>query len=718
MRILGYTLLTLICLLIGAVTFLVVAAPVDLVRSQLVAAVERSTGRTLEIRGETSLSFFPVLGVSVEDVVLSAPPGMNASGPFAEIAQVTVAMPVRALLQQRVDVEQFILDRPVIRLETDRAGRTSYDFSSPAKAESTTDQTSGGDLPSELQDFARNSSGSTQSSSDLRGLLQRVTLGDVRINQGTVIYSAASAGGAAPKLERIDDLSVVIQMSALDAPLEIDGSARVRNGAVPFYLRVASLGALIDGLATTAELKTGVPGTTVAFDGKVTVPPTDTGAWNVDGALDITAAETSRTMAWAQPDSADQNTSSALGKASARGTLKASAKRIKLEAATFALADQSARGSLGVTLGGKRPMVEGVLAFGTLDPTRLLGGKPTAASGAEASASETASDGQWSDAPIDVSSLTAVDARVAITAEKIRYEKYDLGPSRLRASLAAGRLQIDAAPVSLFGGSATAQIVVIPNGSSSAGLAFALAGKAENISALPILKAAADFDYLSGAMQTQVDLRSRGRSMRALMQGLQGTARFAFADGAVEGYNVAKILRGVQQGQFSDFDRVEGAKTDFSALSGSARITQGVAQNEDLSLIGPLVRASGRGKVDIGRKQLDYRLSPQLVATLEGQGGGAASGFGVPISIKGPWSSPAIAPDLDGLLNDPTAAAKTIEGAVRNVRSAIKSKKVGDLVESVLGGGQNAGQNGTKQPGNRDAENGLGGLLGDFLKQQ
>ena len=60
---------------------------------------------------------------------------------------------------------------------------------------------------------------------------------------------------------------------------------------------------------------------------------------------------------------------------------------------------------------------------------------------------------------------------------------------------------------------------------------------------------------------------------------------------------------------------------------------------------------------DLPGQTLKFRVDPQLVASLEGQGGKTdLQGLGVPIMIAGPWATPSIYPDIEGILNDPAAA--------------------------------------------------------------
>jgi AsmA protein len=97
--------------------------------------------------------------------------------------------------------------------------------------------------------------------------------------------------------------------------------------------------------------------------------------------------------------------------------------------------------------------------------------------------------------------------------------------------------------------------------------------------------------------------------------------------------------------------------TDLTELSARFQIQDGRAQTTNLRLLGPLVRVTGSGAIDLNTKTLQFKLDPKLVASLEGQGGAADPlGFGVPVNIEGSWSDPHIYPDVAGILSDPDGA--------------------------------------------------------------
>jgi AsmA protein len=119
-----------------------------------------------------------------------------------------------------------------------------------------------------------------------------------------------------------------------------------------------------------------------------------------------------------------------------------------------------------------------------------------------------------------------------------------------------------------------------------------------------------------------------------------------------------------------------GDSTDFSRLTGTYTIDNGVLTNNDLVLVGPLIRASGAGTVDIGQRTIAYRLEPTIVGTLQGQGAsGDAKGLTLPFRIEGSWDNLRTIPEFGDLLSNPNQTVNEL----KNVG--------GGLLNSIFGGG-------------------------------
>ena len=94
---------------------------------------------------------------------------------------------------------------------------------------------------------------------------------------------------------------------------------------------------------------------------------------------------------------------------------------------------------------------------------------------------------------------------------------------------------------------------------------------------------------------------------------------------------------GAEQGS-SAADKTQ--KTDFSEMSASFTIKNGVAHNEDLDVKSPLFRIGGAGDIDVGNSKLNYVTKASVVATTKGQGGDDLSslrGVTVPVRVSGPF---------------------------------------------------------------------------------
>jgi hypothetical protein len=314
--------------------------------------------------------------------------------------------------------------------------------------------------------------------------------------------------------------------------------------------------------------------------------------------------------------------------------------------------------------------------------------------------------------------LRAVDAQVAIRAESVDLGDIEIGRSDIDARLHNGRLDLKIDRVDAYGGGMSGTITLLAGQEAQLSTDLTISA----VQLLPLLSALADFDSLEGLGAFRIKLDGHGGSMDALMRSLNGTGRLELTDGAILGLNLAAMVRNLTGGR-------GGMKnTDFSAVTGSFDITNGVLHNTDFSFLGPLIRVIGSGTVDIGGQAQNFRLEPTAVANLAGQGGvlGEAGLSVFPILITGTWSNPSIRPDLTavitGFLSDPDKMIDTVTGLIGG---ADPSQAVGSLLGTITGGDGESGSGealvqmlgGVLGGGSDDGEAGnqsglLGGLLG------
>ncbi len=289
-------------------------------------------------------------------------------------------------------------------------------------------------------------------------------------------------------------------------------------------------------------------------------------------------------------------------------------------------------------LAGAVPHIKASARFDSLDLNQLLAADKPASS---ATGTTTPTAAEPADTPIELDGLKAVNGEFALGAGALVFRQYKVADAKLAATLDDGRLSISNLSGRAWGGSFAG------SGSADANkqrVAAKLDAKGVNVNAL--LKDVADKDLLEGTGNVAADLDSSGATVGALRSNLAGTAAMQLRDGAIKGINLARSLRQAKAALSIKQDAVvqarETEKTDFSEMSVSARIANGVAQSDDLDIKSPFLRIGGEGRFDIGRGRIDYEARATVIASSAGQGGAeleALRGVTVPVALSGPFEA-------------------------------------------------------------------------------
>jgi AsmA protein len=261
----------------------------------------------------------------------------------------------------------------------------------------------------------------------------------------------------------------------------------------------------------------------------------------------------------------------------------------------------------------------------------------------------------WSEVPIKLDGLNYVDADFQISAAALNVGALKLAPVKVEGTLASGIVRMTLSEMGLYDGKAAVGLAL---DASIPSPIYALRADLRGVRALPLLTSAADFTWLDGKMQAQLDVRTSGRNQREMVANLSGTTNVDFLDGQIRGINVAQMIRNLTSSTLSGWQENGQQNTDLTELHANFRIENGKAATSDLRLAGPLVRITGAGSTDLNAKSLSFRLEPKLVMTTQGQGSSVTDpiGLGVPVVMEGTWASPRIYPDMAGILDNPDAA--------------------------------------------------------------
>lgn len=361
----------------------------------------------------------------------------------------------------------------------------------------------------------------------------------------------------------------------------------------------------------------------------------------------------------------------------------------KASAATSSWSLNGALNDQSLTVTGKadlsRPVanVDVQARFTALDMTRFVKPAPAASAGTPGARGTEGPAGtpDAADPAVDLSGLKAIDGRFSVRAGSLTWPPYQVTDLTLDATLAGGTLRVSQLAGRAWGGrfeaQGTAQAAASPKDQRAA---IKLDASGVDIAAL--LKDVARFERLEGRGRVSANLATRGGSVGQFKQQLGGTAAFELRDGAVRGINLAKTLRQWRAAVSQKKDAVQASsaeeKTDFSEISASFQVQDGVARNRDLVAKSPFLRVGGEGSIDIGRGRIDYLAQATVTGAPEGQDGAdlaALKGVTVPVELKGPLTA------VDYRIEWAAVAADLLRGQAKEALDA----KAGKLLDKLVG---------------------------------
>lgn len=311
--------------------------------------------------------------------------------------------------------------------------------------------------------------------------------------------------------------------------------------------------------------------------------------------------------------------------------LKADGQQLQLNSLAAKVDDSQINASIGIRQ-FNNPVYNFNVAIDKLDADRYL-----------TKGSNTKSAG---DTPLDLSALKKLnasgEAKIGwLKLANVKTENVDIG---LKAENGVATLSPFSA--NLYQGSMSGLLKV--DARATPNIAFKQTMK--NISVGPLLVDAINNDMLSGNGTLNVDVTTQGSTVSALKKALQGNAALNLANGALKGVDIAGSIRELKNKVnilgTKEANADKSKKTDFSELTATFVIKNGVAHNDDLAMKAPILRLAkgdSRGDIDIGSEKINYIAKPTIVKSLKGQGGAdldSLAGIAIPVKISGTFSDP------------------------------------------------------------------------------
>lgn len=625
----------LLALLIAVLAFVVATFNPNNYKPELVKLVREQTGRTLSIPGDIRLTLFPRIGADLGRLSLSE---RGQEQVFAAAQQVQVSVALLPLLSRQVVVDRVQVDGLSVRLLRDRQGHFNFDDLLPkGEAAEATPK-----VPPQAS-----------------AAVPALDIGGIALSNASIDYRDEAAHRQL-NVTRLNFSTGPVadgKKSPLDLSAEITGEhphLALRFGAKgSFTPTLAQQKLLLEGLTATVQ------GAALEFKDlqiKLATPALEASPQALDAAgltLDARLAQGRQALSLKiatalQGDLSTQryelnhlNLEASLPSPAggalalkARGQAVADLAR---ESARLGLDGQLDSTTLALKAGVQnfaRPALDFDLALGELDADRYL---PMS----EKTATPTAAAKTGPEAVIDLTPLRALNVRGALKIAGLKIMNVKARDIRLQLRVADGKAELNPLAAALYGGGVNGTL------SASAGAPQRLAAKLDlrGIEIGPLMKDALDQQPVDGRGNVIVNVNTSGNTVTQFKRGLNGAIGMQLQDGAVNGINIAGALRdtkarlsgGTQEGKTGTQQ-----KTDFTELSASFKINNGVAHNDDLSAKTPLLRLGGNGDIYLAEDRLDYTVKATVVPTLQGQGGPELEqlkGLTIPVRLSGPYTA-------------------------------------------------------------------------------
>lgn len=673
----------------------------DAVRDRVAARVKEQTGRDLKVSGGTSLLFLPNPRIVITDASLTDPSGRPGAADIS-IGRLELDLNFAELLSRQLDAEQMRLVQPVltVHLGNDTPGRQgNLDPQRPERHASLPPRFIAADLGG--------------------GELHDLRLNDVRIEDGTIriLYDAQGTE------RRVEHLNAQFSLPHVTDPLTAKGKLEWKGTPVDFDLTLATPADLRNGRQAKLDLGLSTDAVSGKFAGTVATRPDFT----AEGELSAKSQSVPSLVSWLR---AKSNALQSLGQGELTSHVSWKTGEVSFSQARFSLAHGTGEGQAVLTLKAPRPYLRAALAIDQLDLDPLLPAKPERpepgadkeASGQPSAPAEPApqTGSRWftkpadsgvpahapqpnpaatppsreqrssadaqvpPSAPVAVFAPAAFDADVNLNVRETKLAGLTIGASAVSVGMRDGVLNATLGSMQLYGGQGQGKLSI--DGSKPVPT-FATELTLNGVQAAPLLADAANFKLLSGNANLSISLSGAGSSMSEVRTSVAGNANLSLSGGAIEGIDLTALIKSVGSGEMPTMEQSQGAKTEFSDLSGTFTIASGLARTTDLEMTSPLLKVTAKGTVDTIIGDINLLAEPQIVAGPQGKGGANdLAGLSIPLRIEGPLAHPSVRPELKGLFANPEQASKAVNQIGAVLQKKFKGKPVGEAIGKLLGG--------------------------------
>ena len=329
---------------------------------------------------------------------------------------------------------------------------------------------------------------------------------------------------------------------------------------------------------------------------------------------------------------------------------------------------------------------------------------PPKAEGEAAPAASTTTGGTAEALPMDA--LRKLNAKGSLNIGSLIISNAKLKNVKLGLDANGGKIKLNPLSANLYKGSYNGAVNLDATGSQPAiNASSALNG----VQVAPLLTDLTGKSKIDGTLIGNIKINAVGGDANAIKKTLNGTTDLKFTNGALLGVNIAKVIR---EGKAKLTGQTlppsdEPVKTDFSELSATTVIKNGLVSNQDFLMKSPFLRVTGNGNANLVSEVVDYNVVTKVTGSGQGQGGedlADLQGIDIPVKVSGTFSNMKYRPDLGGVMKAKAQQEVDKQKDKLKEKASEKLEKIlpgglGDL----LGGGKEKAAEGTAAPAEQQA---------------
>ncbi|EGQ9137251.1 MULTISPECIES: AsmA family protein [Vibrio] len=656
----------------------------------IVEQAQKQTGLELVIEGDISWQFFPSIGFELGHTELRNPQGFSKPNLF-KVDTVGVDISVMPLFSQQLEIGNVTLDGAEFYIETKKGGSKNIDALTKAQTQQAEQE----------NNAAPTQNGETQTS----GSDWSINLAGVTVSNGSLEMQDKQAGS----YTKLYDISLNLSEFAFDNWTTADFGVKGEMNDQKFTAKGQADFKLEKGLANYALKNINFDATYSDPANKIESATIGLDTFEFDKVNNLTyaikgdAGGMKLDMQGAGQLSVDKAISKVqLDKLTLKSTFEGDAlpqSPMKVDMVSdlsfdltknhlsFVLEKLTANaialdGKADVAL-GDIPKVRFALHSPNIDLDEFLGLDKQAAEGNKpASGGESAPAGP--EVEPDLSALKTLDVKGDITIDKFKAANAKMEAVKTSFTVNRGVFELTSFSSKLYQGSISATAKLDARQSPAT---YSVKKSIKGVKVQPLLIDVAENDKLEGTGNIDVNVTGKSLTPTGIKKNLSGTVVINFADGAVNGINVAQLIR-ENYAKFKG-QKVEGTneakKTDFSAMTATLKLNKGVVSTDNMQAQSPLLRVRGKGTANYINETVDFTISTSVVGSLEGQGGkdiDELKDITIPINVSGKWAEPKFKLVFDDVLKQ--KAQKEIDRGVEKLTDKIKDEKTKDAVDGLL----------------------------------